>query len=156
MRRRPWILLLPLAVASCGYVDAYEEAVHDMEPAYCYQTIGGVTCFRTPYHRDGARLVNYFGPHPSRYDPPDPPELAPLRAPPEVNYWVKDAEPIPRPAPTAARQGELPWLGRPLAPTPVPAPILPAAPPPVPPAVPLAAVQANALPAQDETPATEE
>ncbi len=42
--------------------------------------------------------MNYFGPHPSRYDPPDPPEVPDLEAPEEIDYWVKDPEPVPKPA----------------------------------------------------------
>ena len=96
-------------VGACGYVDAYEEAVHDWEPTYCYKSIGGVECFREPYHRDERRLVNYFGPHPSRFDKPEPAEPAPHSAPKMINYWVKDPEPVPRPAPTG-KVSELPWL----------------------------------------------
>ncbi|MFQ5763688.1 MAG: hypothetical protein ACE5GT_02060 [Rhodospirillales bacterium] len=105
-----WIPLgLSAILSACGYVDAYEEAVHDLEPTYCYQSIGTVACFREPYHRDERRLVNYFGPHPSRFDKPEPPTPTPLSPPEMVNYWVKDAEPIPRPAPTG-KVSNLPWL----------------------------------------------
>ncbi len=96
-------------VGACGTIDAYEEAVHDWEPTYCYKSIGGVECFRQPYHRDERRLVNYFGPHPSRFDKPEAPEPAPHSAPEMINYWVKDPEPVPRPAPTG-KVSELPWL----------------------------------------------
>jgi hypothetical protein len=100
------LLLVGLAavLASCGYVDKYESWVHDWEPTYCYQSIGGVECFREPFHRDERRLVNYFGPHPSRYDKPEPPVPAPHAPPKMINYWVKDPEPIPRPAPQAGQQ----------------------------------------------------
>jgi hypothetical protein len=98
--------IFPLGLAAllgaCSYVDEYERHVHGWEPTYCYQSIGGVGCFRTPYHRDERRLVNYFGPHPSRFDKPEPPEPAPHSPPGMVNYWVKDPEPIPCPSP--ARQ----------------------------------------------------
>lgn len=97
-------------VGACGgYVDAYEKAVTDWEPTYCYKSIGGVECFREPYHRDERRLVNYFGPHPSRFDKPEAPEAAPHSPPKMINYWVKDTEPVPRPAPTG-KVSELPWL----------------------------------------------
>lgn len=99
----------PLAVAAAllmgactSYVDAYEEAVHDWEPTYCYQSIGGVQCFAKPYHRDEKRLVNYFGPHPSRYDRPEPPPPPYLVAPPPVDFYVRDPEPVPRPEPPMA------------------------------------------------------
>ena len=48
-------------------------------PLNCYKSIGGVECFREPYHRDQRRLVNYFGPHPSRFEKPEPPEPALVR-----------------------------------------------------------------------------
>ncbi len=109
MRTKLLTLGLTAFLGACGYVDAYEKAVYDWEPTYCYKSIGGIECFREPFHRDERRLVNYFGPHPSRYDKPGPPELAPIAAPPEINYWVKDPEPIPRPKPTGNVMN-LPWL----------------------------------------------
>lgn len=94
-------------VGACGYVSAYEEAVYDLEPVYCYQSIGrsvsGVECYRTPKHRDERRLVNYYGPDPSRYDRPEPPPPPTLSAPPAVDFFVRDPEPIPEPAPPRAR-----------------------------------------------------
>ncbi len=96
-------------LGACGYVSEYEKAVYDWEPTYCYKSIGKVACYKEPYHRDEKRLVNYFGPDPSRYDKPEPPEPAPHAPPKMVNYWVKDAEPIPRPAPTG-NLASLPWL----------------------------------------------
>ncbi len=86
-----------LCLGGCGYVDAYEEAVSEYEPLYCYQSIGAVECFKEPKFEDSRRLVNYFGPHPSRYDPPEKPEKPELSAPKPVSYWVKDPEPIPQP-----------------------------------------------------------
>ena len=109
MRMKILTLGLTALLGACGYVDAYEEAVHDWEPTYCYKSIGGIECYRKPYHRDERRLVNYFGPHPSRFDKPEPPELAPIAAPAMINYWVKDPEPIPRPKPTGNAMN-LPWL----------------------------------------------
>lgn len=94
-------------VGACGYVSAYEEAVYDVEPVYCYQSIGqsvsGVECYKTPKHRDERRLVNYYGPHPSRYDRPEPPPPPTLAAPPAVDFFVRDPEPIPQPAPPRVR-----------------------------------------------------
>ena len=95
---RPWIVFLPLPliVAACGYVSEYEEHVYDWEPVYCYQSLGGVQCHDEPKHRDARRLVNYYGPDPSRYDAPEKAE-APDPVPPKaVNHWVKDAEPVPQ------------------------------------------------------------
>lgn len=96
-------------VAGCGYVSAYEEAVYDREPVYCYRTLGGVSCFDEPVHRDERRLVNYFGPAPERYERPEPPPPARLDAPPPVPYFVRDAEPVPRAAPLGPL-ADRPWL----------------------------------------------
>ncbi len=96
-------------LGACGYVSEYEKAVYDWEPTYCYKSIGRVACYKEPYHRDERRLVNYFGPDPSRYDKPEAPEATPLDPPEMVNYWVKDPEPIPRPAPSG-NVANLPWL----------------------------------------------
>lgn len=91
--------LLPTLVAvlgGCSFVDRYEEQVHGMEPIYCYQSLGGVECLREPYRRDDRRLVNYFGPHPSRTEAPKPQKIKHF-APAPVGFWVKDPEPIPEP-----------------------------------------------------------
>jgi len=92
----------PLAVtallAACGYVSEYEAQVYDWEPLYCYKSLGAVQCYNEPKHSDARRLVNYFGPHPSRYDEPEVPELSEPTAPEDIDYWVKDPEPVPTPA----------------------------------------------------------
>ncbi len=103
------LLGLTVLLGACGYVSEYEKAVYEWEPTYCYQSIGTVACYKEPYHRDERRLVNYFGPDPSRYDKPDAPEQAPHAPPEMVNYWVKDAEPVPRPA-AHGKLANLPWL----------------------------------------------
>ena len=90
-----WYLAL---LNGCGYVDQYEEAVYDHEPIYCYQSLASIECSKEPNHRDNRRIVNYYGPHPSRYDDEIQPELPELKAPKEIEYWLKDPEPIPRPA----------------------------------------------------------
>jgi hypothetical protein len=82
-------------LSACGYVDAYEEAVYDWEPRYCYNQLGSVQCFSEPVHRDAQRLVNYYGPHPSRFDTPSPPERLDPVAPPPVAFYVKDEDPLP-------------------------------------------------------------
>lgn len=102
-------LSLAALLGACGYVSEYEKAVYDWEPTYCYKSIGRVACYKEPYHRDEKRLVNYFGPDPSHYDKPDAPEATPFDPPEMVNYWVKDPEPIPRPAPSG-NVANLPWL----------------------------------------------
>lgn len=84
-------------LTGCSYVDAYEEAVRGFESVYCYKSIGSVECYREPKHEDERRMVNYFGKHPSRYDAPEKAEAPKLTAPPPVDFWVKDAEPVPEP-----------------------------------------------------------
>jgi len=98
-----------VTLAACGHVDQYEAQVEDFEPIYCYQSLAGTECFRTPYHRDERRLVNYFGPHPSRYEKPVPPVAPEPQAPQMINYWVKDPEPIPLPSPVG-NLSDRPWL----------------------------------------------
>ncbi|PIW29774.1 MAG: hypothetical protein COW30_04380 [Rhodospirillales bacterium CG15_BIG_FIL_POST_REV_8_21_14_020_66_15] len=97
-------------LTACGYVDKYEEGVIDYEPTYCYAALGGgVECFREPVAGEDRRLVNYYGKHPSRYDAPPKPAPAQYQAPPMVNAWVKDPEPVVRAMP----KGDLadrPWL----------------------------------------------
>ena len=90
----------PSVLGACAQKSAYEAYVEDMEPVYCYKSLAGVSCYKEPYHRDGRRLVNYFGPAPQRYDAPQPSKVPELSAPDAINYWVKDAEPTPRAAPT--------------------------------------------------------
>ncbi len=87
-----------LLLGGCGYVDAYEEAVYEHEPVYCYQTLAAVQCSKEPQHTDKQRLVNYYGPHPSRYDEPEKPDTPELQAPESIDKWVKDPEPVPQPA----------------------------------------------------------
>ncbi|WP_417789293.1 hypothetical protein [Terasakiella pusilla] len=67
------ILASLLGLSACGYVDPYEEAVYDQDPRYCYRQLGGIECFSEPVHRDAARLVSYYGRHPSRVNTPSPP-----------------------------------------------------------------------------------
>jgi hypothetical protein len=100
-----------LILSACAQKSAYEAAVEDLEPSYCYQSIGGVTCYKTPYHRDERRLVNYFGPAPVRYDKPEPVAEIEGSAPEAITYWVKDPEPVP----TISAKGDLidrPWLSK--------------------------------------------
>ena len=110
-----WILttltaITPVALlAACGYVSEYEKGVYDYEPVYCYQSLAGIQCFDKPNHRDEKRLVNYYGPAPTRYDRPELPAPATLHAPPAVDFYVRDREPIPEPAPPRETT-HLPWL----------------------------------------------
>lgn len=96
-------------LAACGHVDEYERHVYDHEPVYCYKSLAGTQCYREPKHSDARRLVNYFGPHPSRYEKPEPVPVPTYKAPEMVNYWVKDPEPVPRPM-AVGNLSDRPWL----------------------------------------------
>ena len=81
-------------LSGCGYVDAYKETTNfDEKPIYCYQSLAGVECFKEPNHRDKRRIVNFYGPHPIQYVQPEAKKIPGLKAPKEINYWVKDPEP---------------------------------------------------------------
>ena len=104
-----FVAAMGVVLSACGHIDEYEAQVHDWDPVYCYKSLAATSCYQAPKDRDKLRLVNYFGPHPSRYDVPEMPERRAPVAPEMINYWVKDAEPLPRPAP----HGDLadrPWL----------------------------------------------
>lgn len=97
-------------LTACGYVDKYEEGVAGYEPTYCYAALGGgVECYREPVAGEDRRLVNYYGKHPSRYDAPEKPAPAQYQAPPSVNAWVKDPEPVVRAMPKGDT-ADRPWL----------------------------------------------
>ena len=102
MRKTLILLGVAFVLGACGYVSEYEKGVYDYEPVYCYQSLAGIRCFDKPNHRDERRLVNYYGPAPSRYDKPAPPPAPQLFAPPPVDFYVRDPEPVPEPAPVAA------------------------------------------------------
>src|SRR5512132_637581 len=94
-------------LAACTrYESEYERGVYDYEPIYCYQTIGAIDCRREPQRHDAARLVNYYGPAPGEYDPPDPPKESPLRPPPKAKSAYRDPEPAGGPAPATAATRE--------------------------------------------------
>ncbi len=93
MRGSPWPVVALLLAGGCtSYESAYERAVTDYEPVYCYQSLAGVTCHRRPNHRDAARLVNYYGPAPSKYEASER-ETAEPAAPPDGGGVVRDPEP---------------------------------------------------------------
>ena len=95
-----------VAVGGCGgYVDRYEEGVADFEPIYCYSTLADPTCHRVPIASEERRLVNYFGPHPSRYRPPPPRPAPKLAAPPEGPLYVRDPDAAIRARAAAAGRG---------------------------------------------------
>jgi hypothetical protein len=102
-------LVVLLCLASCSSFESeYEKGVYDYEPLYCYQTLGGVDCHRQPHHRDAARLVNYYGPAPSKYKPPKSPKESSLRAPPELKVTADDGVELRAAADTAPNGGEHP------------------------------------------------
>jgi len=98
-----------LALSACAQKSAYEVGVEEFEPRYCYKSIGGVSCYETPYHRDERRMVNYYGPAPVRYDRPEPAPDPVRSAPEQIDYWVKDPEPVPRISPKG-NLADRPWL----------------------------------------------
>ena len=52
-------------LGGCGYVDAYEEAVYDEEPIYCYKSLANVECFKEPHDRD--RAIHTLSSHALNY-----------------------------------------------------------------------------------------
>ena len=110
MTRLVGLFAVVLVLGACAQKSAYEAAVEDREPVYCYKSLAGVQCYEKPNFRDERRLVNYFGPAPKRYDRPAPSPVPELAAPKAITHWVKDPEPVPQPAP----RGDLadrPWFG---------------------------------------------
>lgn len=88
-------VLAILALPGCiSYESAYERAVYDDEPVYCYQSLGSVDCYRSPNRRDDMRLVNYYGPAPFRTSPPKPPKAVAPQPPPAGEAAVQ-ARPLP-------------------------------------------------------------
>lgn len=110
MKKFITVSALSFGLLGCGHIDKYEEGVAEYEPTYCYAALGGgVECFREPVHADERRLVNYYGKHPSRYDKPEAPARMEPQAPPMINAWVKDAEPVVRAMPKGDPV-DRPWL----------------------------------------------
>lgn len=98
MHRWLWLAASAGLVAGCvSYETDYERAVYDLEPVYCYQSLADVMCGRQPSDRDRRRLVSYFGPAPSKYEPPPPPRLAKAAAPVRIKAYYRDPEPPPGP-----------------------------------------------------------
>jgi hypothetical protein len=111
MYRWLWLAATAGLVSGCvSYESAYERAVYDHEPVYCYQSLADVMCGRQPSDRDQRRLVNYFGPAPGKYAAPPPPRLAKAAAPPRIKAYHRDPEPPPVPpqSPAAAAAPTLP------------------------------------------------
>ncbi len=98
------VVAAALSLGACTtYESAYEKSVYDAEPIYCYQSLGGTDCYRTANRRDDRRLVNYYGPAPSKYAAPDVPEVPDPQAPPKAERAAGDPAPVPvaASAPTA-------------------------------------------------------
>lgn len=91
-------VLAALGAGCAAEESAYARSVRTFEPVYCYQSLAAVTCHARPDFRQASRLVNYYGPAPSRYDPPEPPAAAEPAAPPPGGPAVRDPEPRVRPA----------------------------------------------------------
>ena len=103
MRKILSLLALPALIGACSSDPDPEAVVHIDDPLYCYRSIGGVRCFETPYHRDERRMVSYYGPAPHYYARPLLPPPAQLYAPPTIEHFARDPEPVPEPgAPKAA------------------------------------------------------
>ena len=111
MRNFVAALVLAVTVTGCGYVSEYERQVYDWEPVYCYRTLGAVQCHDAPDRTADKRLVNYYGPDPSRTDPPEAREEEHPDAPPAIDYWVKDPEPRPEPSVPEAKRWQDPDKG---------------------------------------------
>src|SRR5512134_3718820 len=69
-------VLLMIGLAGCGgYESAYERAVYDFEPVYCYRTLADPDCYRAADPAAERRVVNYYGPSPRRTKPPRQAEI---------------------------------------------------------------------------------
>jgi hypothetical protein len=134
MQKRLWLAAIAGLVSGCvSYESAYERAVYDHEPVYCYQSLADVICGRQPSGRDERRLVSYYGPAPGKYEPPPLPRPAKAAAPPRIKAYYRDPEPPAGPPqqPAAAAAS---------------APAMAAAPPPGASAAPASATPASATP----------
>ena len=80
-------------------MDDYEAQVYNKDPLYCYKSLGEIQCYKKPQSHDARRFVNYYGPHPRRYETPAAIPAPVLIAPPPVDFYIRDPEPIPTPNP---------------------------------------------------------
>lgn len=131
------LLALAGLLGGCGDKPPPMVAAPD-DPVYCYRNLAEVNCYKVPYHRDERRLAGYQGPDPDGYPKPRPAPEPTLAAPPPIDFYVRDPEPVPTAAPVRGAAGTLPDLGGPApAPRPHPVrPVTPARPPAKPPAKP--------------------
>ena len=97
-------LMAALAQAGCGGA-GFLAGEAKTDPIYCYQSLAGVECFKTPVHRDERRLVSFNGPAPETYARPRPEPEPVLKAPEMVPFYVKDPEPVPEADPPKRRAG---------------------------------------------------
>lgn len=98
-----------LSLSACAHKSAYEAAIEDEEPLYCYKSLAGLTCYEKPNHRDEKRLVNYYVPAPMPFEKPEAAPLPKRIAPDMVNYWIKDPELVPTAMPVGDAS-DRPWL----------------------------------------------
>ena len=85
-------VVLMLAATACSDhmpPPPYEVAVAGWDPVYCYRTLADPDCTATPMAGEAGRLVNYYGP---------PPTAPRLDAPPPIDTFVRDPEPVPQPS----------------------------------------------------------
>jgi hypothetical protein len=95
MQKSLFLGVLLIVLSACSYLDDYEAQVYDKDPLYCYKSLGEIQCYKKPQAHDERRFVNYYGPHPSRYEKPTAAPESILSAPPPVDFYVRDPEPIP-------------------------------------------------------------
>ena len=93
-------VLLMIGLTGCGgYETAYERAVYDAEPVYCYRTVADPDCYRAADPASNRRLVNYYGPSPRRAKAPRPAEIR-LEPPPAADAATAvPGRPRPKPRP---------------------------------------------------------
>ena len=48
MKRIVGLISVALVLSACTQKSAYEAAVEDMEPVYCYKSLAGVQCYQEP------------------------------------------------------------------------------------------------------------
>lgn len=97
------VATVALGTAGCAAPGSFMTGEVKTDPIYCYQSLAGVECFKTPVHRDERRLVSYNGPAPETYPKPRPEADPVLKAPEMVPFYVKDPEPMPQADPPKRR-----------------------------------------------------
>jgi hypothetical protein len=100
------LLAVGLTATACQPDRAYDKGVSEFEPVYCYQTLGTPDCYAEPIAQFRPSLINFYGPAPQKYDPPEPLEMQEPQAPPKIERYVRDAEPVPGSEPRRASPSE--------------------------------------------------